>query len=174
MKRTTYVFASLLLAGFSTGQPLAPKQSSANTLKLADGATSPKAKIGELAWLAGLWEGSGLGGVSREIWAPPQTDRMYGTFTLEKEGKLVFSEAMLLVEEAGSVVLKIKHFNPDFTGWEEKDGFVRFPLVRLGEHSAYFGGLTLRRQGESLTVYLVLTEGEERTEHVFSFERVPL
>ena len=34
---------------------------------------------------------------------PPMSDRMHGTFTLAKEGELVFSEAMILVEADNSV-----------------------------------------------------------------------
>ena len=64
---------------------------------------------------------------------------MQGIFTLSREGELTFSEAMTLVEEEGSLVLKVKHFTPEFVGWEEKDGFVSFPLVGLGENEAYFG-----------------------------------
>lgn len=161
--------------GFAIAQPSATAtKSTANTLRLAKGAAPPAASIGQLSWLSGNWEGEGLGGVSRELWAPPLADRMYGIFTLEKEGAVVFSETLLLIEESGTVSLKLKHFNPDFTGWEDKDGFVTFPLVRLGDHEAYFSGLTFRRQGESLSIYLVLSEDDVRTEHEFRLRRVPL
>lgn len=145
---------------------------SANTLRLEEDAPAPTGSIDELAWLAGYWRGEGLGGECEELWSPPVGDRMNGIFTLRKEGELVFSEAMLLVEEEGSVVLKVKHFTADFVGWEDKDGFVTFPLVRLGDNEAYFNGLTLRRHAdETLSIYLVLESGGERTEHEFRMER---
>ncbi len=59
-------------------------------------------------------------------------------------------------------------------GWEEKDKFVRFPLVRLADNEAYFSGLTFRREGEELLIYIVLVRDGERTEHELRFERVPL
>ena len=40
-----------------------------------------------------------------------------------------FQELMALVEVEGSLELWVKHFNADFTGWEEKADFVRFRLV---------------------------------------------
>ena len=38
-----------------------------------------------------------------------------------------FYELLLLTVEEGSLSLKVKHFNADFTAWEAKDEAVRFP-----------------------------------------------
>ena len=38
-----------------------------------------------------------------------------------------------------------QHVNPDMTGWEEKNGYVTFRLVRQDATGAYFEGLTFRR-----------------------------
>ncbi|MCH9648933.1 MAG: hypothetical protein K0U98_11895 [Deltaproteobacteria bacterium] len=148
------------------------RKNSTHTLRLADGAASPAAKIGDVAWLTGYWRGPGLGGECEEIWSHPLDGRMFGTFVLAQEGKVAFSEAMVLVEEEESLVLKVKHFDPNFIGWEEKDGFVRFPLVHLEENVAYFSGLTLRRSGDSLTIHLVIHQKGKRGEVEFHFERV--
>jgi hypothetical protein len=165
----------LTLALFAMAPPLAAQQeNSANTLRFDPAAERAPAKIADLAWLQGYWVGEGLGGQTEELWMPPMSDRMYGTFTLAKEGELVFSEAMLLVEEEGSLALRVKHFSKDFVGWEEKDGFVSFPLVRLGENEAYFNGLTLRRDGDQLMIYLVLVSGGERSEMTFEMSRQSL
>ena len=97
---------------------------------------------------------------------------MFGYFTLSQEGKLVFSEAMMLVEEAGSLVLKIKHFNPDFVGWEEKDKYVSFRLVQLGKREAFFHGLTFRRvEDDKLLIHLRLTSNGKSREETFTFTR---
>jgi hypothetical protein len=144
-----------------------------NTLRLAEGASSPPAEISDVSWLSGYWRGTGFGGDLEEIWSRPAGDRMHGIFTLATGGKPVFSEAMQLVEEDGSLVLKVKHFNPDFTGWEEKDDFVRFRLVRLSENEAYFHGLTFRRNSDTLVISIVMTRDGERTEHELAFERIP-
>ena len=163
--------AALLLAA----APAPPWSSnSENTLRLAEGAARPAASIADVSWLAGYWQGEGFDGTLEEIWSRPAGDRMQGIFTLAKEGKPVFSEAMQLVEEEGSLTLKVKHFTPEFVGWEEKDKYVRFQLVRLAENEAYFSGLTLRRSGDALTIYLVLSQAGERTEHEFKLTRVSL
>ena len=148
--------------------------SSENTLRLGADGVSPPASVADVAWLAGYWRGEGMGGTLEELWSPPAGDRMQGIFTLAREGAPVFSEAMQLVEEDGTLVLRVKHFTPGFIGWEEKEKFIRFRLVKLAENEAYFSGLTFRRKGDELLIYIVLTSGEKKTEHELRFERVPL
>ena len=146
---------------------------SENTMKAEEGAPRPAATIADVGWLAGYWRGPGLGGDCEEIWSLPAGDRMQGIFTLSREGALTFSEAMTLVEEEGSLVLKVKHFTPEFVGWEEKEDYVSFPLVKLGEDEAWFRGLTFRRRGaDGLSIFIVLTSGGEKTEHELKLERV--
>lgn len=149
-------------------------KNSENTLRLADGASSPKAQIEQLAWLSGYWTGVGLGGETEEMWTPPVGDRMHGLFTLRRDGEIVFSEAMILIEKEGSLVLRLKHFDSDFVGWEDKQGSVDFPLVQLGDREAYLSGLTLRRDGDRLLIYLVLSRGDERSEERFVMQRTEL
>ena len=81
---------------------------------------------------------------------------------------------MAITEDAGSLTFRVKHFNPDMTGWEEKDETMDFLLVELGENEAYFDGLTLRRTGSKLEIFLSM-KGKDGTvrEEAFVFERVP-
>ena len=79
---------------------------------------------------------------------------------------------MHLAEENGSLVMKLKHFNPDLTGWEEKDRFVTFRLVKLGLNEVYFGGLTFRRSVDRLQIFLALRDKEGTVrEEEFRMER---
>ncbi len=89
------------------------------------------ATLSAMAWLAGRWIGEGLGGVSEEIWSEPRGGVMMGMYRSLKQDQPVFYEFLMLVEEQGSLVLKLKHFNPDFSGWEEKSSFVSFRLVMV-------------------------------------------
>ena len=88
-----------------------------NTLKLS-GTSRPKATIEDIAWLAGHWKGNALGGVSEEIWSPPQAKSMMGSYRLIKNDTLVvFYEIVTITEDGQSLTLKLKHFNTDLTGW---------------------------------------------------------
>lgn len=78
------------------------------------------------------------------------------------------------VEEARSLVLRLKHFGPDLAGWEEKNESVDFPLVRRTPDTLWFDGLTIRREGEDrmrIWVALQPDEGEVREER-FEYRRI--
>jgi hypothetical protein len=99
---------------------------------------------------------------------------MIGMYRLVRDGKPVFYELLTLVEEGGSLTLRLKHFNPDLTGWEEKQKTVDFPLVALGKGIVQFEGMSLLPDGDSgMTVYLAIQgkDGAVR-EETFSYARV--
>ena len=123
-------------------QPLAAQE----TRVIEEGAGSPPAKVEDMAWLAGPWQGEGIGGAQAlESWLPPTGPLMVGTFVQEDgEGGVMFTEHMYIAEADGSLVVKLKHFDDQLVGWEDKDGMVRFPLVALEPCAAYFSGLTYR------------------------------
>lgn len=122
-------------------------------------ADAVRATIADIAWLTGEWTGTGLGGVSEETWSAPAAGGMIGMYRLLVDGKPSFYEFMNLVEENGSLVLKLKHFNPDLTGWEDKDKFVSFRLAKLAPNEAWFGGLTFRRlDANRMETFLAIRE----------------
>lgn len=173
---------ALALALFTTVAGLAPATPSAaqsayteHTLRLDDPADRPAATIQDVAWLAGHWRGEGLGGTIDEVWSPPLGTTMICAFKLSKADTVSFYELAALVEEANSVSMWVKHFNPDFTGWEEKTDKVVFPLVRLEPDALYFEGLTFRRKSEDdVDVYLAFGKrGGEISEAKLVYRRMP-
>lgn len=137
--------------------------------------TPPPASIDQVDWLVGQWAGDGIGGAkAMESWLPPVGGTMVGTFVqAEGDGSVMFTEHMYLMEEDGSLVVKLKHFNPDLTGWEDKDGMVTFRLVALEDCAAYFSVLTYRCDGEDgLLVAVRMKSGDgDISELVFRFRR---
>lgn len=126
-----------------------------NTIRMAVGTESPAATLADMAWLAGSWTGQGLGGVTEEMWSAPTANAMMGMFRLIKADAVVFYEFLTLVPDGRSIVLKLKHFNPDLTGWEEKDKFVTFHLAKIEVDAIYFEGLTFRRlDADTLQIFL--------------------
>ena len=142
--------------------------STPNTLTLPAGSPRPTARVDDLRWLAGRWEGEGLGGTVEEAWSAPAGGAMVGYFRLVRDAKPVFYELMTLLESEGSVEMRLKHANPDMTGWEEKNDYVTFRLVKHDATGAYFSGLTFRRVGpDQIDGYLALrsrTDGSVREE----------
>ena len=84
---------------------------------------------------------------------------MVGTYRLVKDGKPVFYEMMWLLETEGTLILRLKHFNPDLTGWEEKDKTVDFKFVKKDGNRLYFSGLTFEQASKNeLNIYLALRQ----------------
>ena len=154
---TMKTFATLLLFAL-TGTLLqvhAQSQKTDHTLSLDEGQSSPKASIEEVAWIAGDWVGQAFGGTVEEIWRSPAAGAMMGMFRLAQEDKIGFYELMIIREEEGSLTYNLKHFNPDLTGWEEKNETVKYPLVAIQGQMAFFDGITFQRGDEqTLNIYL--------------------
>jgi hypothetical protein len=163
---------ALLLACFAASMQGQEKMTE-RTLKLGPGAKSPQATLADMAWLAGRWVGPALGGEAEEIWSPPKAGSMMGMYRLVRDGKPVFYEFQTLVEEGGSLILRLKHFNPDLTGWEEKQKTIDFPLAGLGEGIVQFEGMSFHREGDAkLTVYLAIERKDEAVhEEAFHYTR---
>ena len=100
------------------------------------------ASIDDFAFLQGFWVGTGFGGVSEEMWMPASDGSMFGIFKQSSEAGITFTEFMEITQVGGEFVLRLKHFNPDFSGWEEKDENVTFRLESVAPNKAVFNGLS--------------------------------
>ena len=167
------VFIGHLMVVGLASVTFAQSRNTQNTLKLDDPASRPAATIESVAWMAGSWKGKAFGGDFEEVWTPPSAGTMVGLFKLMHNAKPTMYEFELIVEDEGSLSLQLKHFNADFSGWEEKDKFVSFPLVKLTDDAAYFDGLTYRRDGpDRLQVYVAITENGKVHEEKLIFLRM--
>ncbi len=139
-----------------------------------EGHKPPPATLEQMDWLVGQWVGTGIGGASAmESWLPPSGGTMVGSFIQEDdEGAIRFTEHLYLMEEEGTLVLRLKHFNADLTGWEEKDDMLTFRLIAVEDCAAYFHALTLRCRksnfpGEGILAAVRMQSGREL---VFRFD----
>jgi hypothetical protein len=146
-----------------------------NTLVLESPDNQPNATLSDVAWIAGHWEAEALGGIAEEIWSEPHGDSIMGMFRLIQDGKVRFFELLAITEEDESLVLRLKHFNPDMTGWEEKNERMEFPLVKITEHEINFSGLTMRRIDENtMHIFVMSKQGETLRELFFDYKRKDL
>lgn len=134
----------------------------------ADSVAAPiHVPIGAFHFIVGHWRGEALGGTCEEIWSPPLGNSMMCAFRLVKDDATTFHEIVSLIELGDRVELRLKHFNTDLTGWEEKDQVVSFSLLRLEQNTAWFDGLTMRRIDQNTLVVHVRSSrdgGEEELE----------
>lgn len=174
MSKITQVAVGLsALLCCSTPFLAAQEKLTAHTLQLGDGSESPPARVTDFAWLEGHWQAEALGGTVDEIWSPPAAGTMVGMFRLIQDDEAGFYEIFTLTEEGPTVLLRLKHFHPNLTGWEEKDETVDFPLVALEEGQAFFDGVTYRRRGpDEIEVFLAMHTKDGVKEVVFAHKRV--
>ena len=143
-----------------------------HTFQLEDGEERPAATIEDAAWLAGSWTGTGFGQRFEEVWNPPSAGTMIGLFKLFNDDGVAFYELLLLSVDEGSLSLKVKHFNADFTAWEEKGDFVNFKLVKKEPDALHFGGISFyRRDADTIDGYIVMRKGDEVAEHHLAYKR---
>ena len=154
---------------FATGAVLAGP----NTLELPKGVASPPAKLADVAWLAGHWQGEAFGGQTEEIWSAPAGGSMMGSFRLVAAGEVQFYELEIIRQVGKTLILQLKHFNADLTGWEEQDETIDFPLVKIEPDALYFSGFTVRRINENEMHMYVMVDDEDGEEEVsFVYHRV--
>ncbi|MEL7001301.1 MAG: DUF6265 family protein [Bacteroidota bacterium] len=124
--------------------------------------------INDYTWLAGHWIGEGFGGLSEEMWSMPEEGTMMGMFRQVNDDKVVFYEFLLLDKDG----LKLKHFQPDLTGWETKDKYVTFPMIEYSKTKIALKGLVYELKSENeMEIRLRLKEGDEVRTEVFTLRR---
>lgn len=164
MKYTVFILF-LLLSTRSHSQ-------SANTMTLGT-SKSPAAILNDMAWLAGHWRGEAFGGITEEVWTPPLGGSMMCSFKLVSDGKVKFYELVTLTEEAGTLMLRLKHFHGDLKGWEEKDKTIDFPLVKVEGNRVYFDGMTFERKSDGdMNVFVMIGQKGKEEEVVFPYRKV--
>lgn len=147
----------------------------------ADGpalASTESTSLADLAWIAGEWLGEEGDTTIQEIWTQPLADTMIGMFRLTSDGEPRFYEFMSIEMGDAGPVLRIKHFDPDLRGWEEKEESVIFILKEASSGKAIFETelagnpefLTYERAGEELTI--TLEKPAKKSSSVFRFQRV--
>lgn len=133
---------------------------SQNTLKYDIKKEPTKASLEQASWIEGYWKGKAMGGIIEEVWTAPLGGSMMGSFKLVIDDTIQFYELCTISEENGTILLRIKHFNKDLQGWEEKDKSEEFKLVKIASNKAYFDGITFIRDNKKLSIFVVIDNEE--------------
>ncbi len=140
------------------------------------------ARLSDLAWIAGLWEGTMPDGSKiEEIWSAPGAGTMMGMWRWTEGEKVRLYELFTFETGADGVpVLKLRHFRAGLIALEDKDTPLTFHLVasKAGEHTfenqdpARPTRLVYRRAGDdSMTVILVRTQDGASRSDEFRYSR---
>ena len=143
-----------------------------HTYQLEVGEARPTATLDDAGWLVGSWTGTAFGQNLEAAWNPPSAGSMIGLFKLYGDDGVAFYELLQLTVEEDTLSLKVKHFNADFTAWEEKADFVNFRLVKKEEDALHFGGLSFYKRGDdAIDGYIVMRNDEELVENHLKYTR---
>ena len=144
-----------------------------NTLAFEENGQSPKATLTNIEWLAGHWQGEAFGGIAEEIWSPPLGGVMLFSFRLVADGTVSFYEFGHILEIDNTLLLQLKHFDPDLQGWEEKDETIDFPLVKVEANRLFFDEFTIERiSDKEINMYVLIEEEDGTTNEVkFNYHR---
>ena len=164
------LFSLMVIAFIALSHAAAHDRLTEHTLTRGESAKAAAATIADVAWIEGHWTGEGLGGFCEEIWTPPKGGQMVGMFRHVRDDKPVFFEIITLSEEDGGIMMRLKHFDPNLTGWEEKDRTEDSRLLAFTETELFFDGITYKRTGDcGLEVYVATETDGEPQEAMFSF-----
>lgn len=146
-----------------------------NTIKADSLMPSPKANLEILKSVAGLWEGQAFGGVTQECWSPPLAGSMMCTFKLVVGGEIKFYEICTIAEVDSSLVIRLKHFDKNLKGWEDKNGSIEFKLVKVTPKKIYFDGFTFEMISKNeMNIYVIIEDKGKESEVKFNYKRVKL
>lgn len=170
LKHVAYLLGSTFIL---IGSALAQESNIKHTITANNDTKYYDGQVEDLAWMHGQWQGSGLGGTCYEAWQKPAGGTMMGMFKLVKDAKIVFYEFLVITKNEGRIEMQLKHFTPDMIGWEEKDKFISFKLIKMENQKAYFEGLTIEKTSQgTLQIYLTLHDKSgKKWEESFTFSK---
>ncbi len=113
---------------------------------LAGSASADKPLVDNLGWLAGSWTSNQTdGGQGEQTWLGPRDGAMFGVFRLHKDGKLQFSEHLVIAAGMQGVTLTIRRFDANSEPLPAaKGGLERFIVTRATATETVFEAMESR------------------------------
>ena len=142
-----------------------------------------KAKVDDLAWLAGTWRSEDDHGLFEEHWLPPASGGMAGVFRAVTGGKHSLYEVLAIETGAdGTPVMLLRHFGAGLEPWKSEAAAKTpaWPLAESGKGKAVFTNpeaefprtISYEMDGkDAVTVRLVPAPGAKKGPMEFRLER---
>lgn len=129
--------------------------------------------LSSLKWMTGFWAGEGLGGSSEEIWSQPDENGLFGIFKQSNNGKVMFYEFFVLTKNGKNWSLKLKHFTSEMVGWEKKEKYIEFPVLRMTETSLECEGISYKKISENeIHAEVLIDDDSGPRKETFKFRRM--
>ena len=96
---------------------------------------------------------------------------MVGHFRLLRGGAPVFYELIVVTEVGRSIEYRVKHFEPDLSGWKEQGSFDRFTLIACEPGLWVFDKAMIRRTGPDSNEQAVRASADTDWSDHFKYRR---
>ena len=129
-------------------------------------AQGPAATVADLAWMTGHYKGTTGAGTLEERWARPLGGSIAALVRSTDGGATSMIELIAVEEEAGSLMLRLKQWDPGMS--PRADGFEVMELIEVGDKKVVFrntgeGGiqqLGYSLAGDQFTISIKTAQGE--------------
>ncbi len=93
--------------------------------------------LSSIKWLIGHWKTHSENEELEEYWHSVMADAMVGWFRWKRSEVIFLYEFMLFQQVEKGIILKIKHFDGNLVGWEEKDAWVEYQAWSSADDAVY-------------------------------------
>ena len=138
----------------------------------------PATPLEALGFLSGTWTGQQGMTLIEEHWSTTQGQAMMGMFRLVSSGTPIFYEFMQIERNPDGIHLRIRHFGPGMTSWQNEKEAMTFQLQDYRPNGATFRRtendekLTyVKQSGDELIITLSQLQNGKPAESVFRFKR---
>ncbi len=139
----------------------------AQTHSVKQSTDSLNANLEQISWLSGQWKGEAFGGQTEENWSVASAGSMMAVFKLITNNQVAFYDLKIIKEVEQTLVLQIKHFDPDLKGWETKNETIDCPLLKITPSQAVFEGMRFEKiSATKMRVYVDVENDEGQLELV--------
>lgn len=144
---------------------------------ISNGQQTGNAALKSLAFLSGRWVSEKYAEVQEENWSPVTGNSIIGSFRIVHDDRPIFYEFWVVEVDENRPVLKLKHFNTDLAGWEDKNTSTKMPLTSHSEDDAVFaeadGSVSLHyhRIGDRLTCTVHHVRSGKASDEIFTLTK---
>ncbi|MEH6743604.1 MAG: DUF6265 family protein [Hyphomonas sp.] len=135
---------------------------------------SPPASLAEVDWLVGYWIGDMPEGPVEQVFLPADKGQLPSFVRATNPDGIIFYEISNIIAQDGTLFIRLRHFTPGLSGWEDQSGPIDRRLLAIEGDTLYFDRVSFRRTGpDAYTVYFLNMDGDaERETLVIPFRRV--
>lgn len=96
-----------------------------------------QARLSDLAWLEGKWQGNWGPRLAEQVWMAPEAGEILGLFRVVENDKTLVVEMYSVLETGAGVELRLRHFTASLAPWEQSSTAV-LRLASLDPKGAVF------------------------------------